>query len=274
MENKENIVCGCGSEKAWDEACCPECKETQKEERQVVEIPQNQEVESTANIIKMAIAQGSDLDELEKLLTLKERYEANEAKKSYHKAMSEFKANPPKITKDKQVSFPTSKGQTQYKHATLANVTQKVNETLAMYGLSVSWLTTQNGAISVTCKITHIQGHSEETTLTAKADDSGSKNAIQAMGSTITYLERYTLLALAGLATHDQDDDGNAREEVEYIDDKQLSMLRDALAELNAKEAPLCKYFNIEKLETLPKKHYQNAVMVIQAKKDKNSENN
>jgi hypothetical protein len=52
-------------------------------------------------------------------------------------------------------------------------------------------------------------GHSEEgAVLEGAPDTSGSKNSIQAVGSTVSYLERYTLLAATGLAAKDQDDDG------------------------------------------------------------------
>ncbi len=164
---------------------------------------------SPSEMIKTAVSNGADLEKIEKLLILQERWEANEAKKAYHRAMADFKVNPPKINKDKKVSFHTEKGTTSYNHATLANVTQKINSELSKYGLSASWKTNQsNESITVTCKITHVLGHSEETSLTAGRDKSGSKNDIQALGSTITYLERYTLLAMVGLATYDQDDDG------------------------------------------------------------------
>jgi len=84
----------------------------------------------------------------------------------------------------------------------------KITAELSKHGLSASWRTEQNGQIKVTCRISHSMGHYEETSLSADADTSGSKNAIQAVGSTITYLERYSLLAITGLATEDQDNDG------------------------------------------------------------------
>ena len=170
------------------------------------------ESSSPAEIIASAIAGGADLEKLKGLMELQERWEGNEAKKEYHKAMAAFKANPPEINKDKQVSYNTGKGKTEYKHASLANVCNKINSELSKHGLSASWTTRQNGSIAVTCKITHIKGHSEETTLAAGADTTGSKNSIQAIGSTITYLERYTLLSLTGLATFEQEDDGMASE--------------------------------------------------------------
>ena len=225
------------------------------------------EPKAPAQLIELAIEKGNiDLDKLEKLLSLQERYEANEAKKAYNKAMSEFKANPPEIDKDRKVSFATSAGKTAYAHASLYNVTEKINSALSKYGLSASWTTKQNGAIVVTCKITHIKGHSEETSLSAQADTSGSKNAIQAIGSTITYLERYTLLALTGLATYEQDDDSQAAA-TEYINDKEKSELVDMLSAKSVSVEKFCSKFNIKTLEELPKSKLQQAKIALEAVK-------
>ena len=67
------------------------------------------------------------------------------------------------------------------------------------------------GMISVTCTLTHSMGHSESVTMPPVApDNSGKKNSIQQVASAITYLQRYSLLAITGLAAKDQDDDGIA----------------------------------------------------------------
>ncbi|HDZ36993.1 MAG TPA: hypothetical protein ENH62_01680, partial [Marinobacter sp.] len=97
------------------------------------------------------------------------------------------------------------------RYASLGNVTDVIGTELSKFGLSAKWLTAQKdtGWPEVTCVITHVQGHSESTGLSAPPDESGSKNPIQKIISTVTYLERATLLALTGLATYDQDDDGN-----------------------------------------------------------------
>ena len=166
-------------------------------------------VKSPSELIELAIDKGNvDLDKLYKVLEFSREVEKDAARRAYHVAMAEFKAKPPAIKKDKKVGYSTSAGKVGYAHASLYNVTESINKELSKYGLSASWSTKQNGTISVTCRITHVKGHSEETTLSAPADQSGAKNAIQAIGSTITYLERYSLLALTGLATYDMDDDG------------------------------------------------------------------
>lgn len=213
-----------------------------------------------SQMIQLAVAKGADLDKLEKLLNLQERWEKNEAKKAYNQAMSNFKANPPKIDKDREVSYGV--GKAAYSHASLYNVTDKINSELSKHGLSASWTTRQNGAVIVTCKITHVKGHSEETVLSAGADTSGSKNAIQAIGSTITYLQRYTLLSLTGLATCGQDDDGKAAQ-VDHINDKQLNQVLDFIADKNYSMERFCKAFGIKEVKQLPKKRYDEAIAAL-----------
>jgi hypothetical protein len=141
--------------------------------------------------------------------------------------MAAFKANPPRITKDKHVSF----GTTAYDHASLANVTESINAALSINGLSASWKTAQTDkSIEVTCCITHVLGHQECTSLSAMADTSGAKNAIQGIGSTVSYLQRYTLLALTGLATHDMDTDGDGpKDPAEKITVAQINELSRAV---------------------------------------------
>lgn len=150
---------------------------------------------------------GVSMADLKDLVTLAKDWEANEARKAYVNAMSAFKAEPISILKSKGVNIP---GGAQFKHATLADVVDGVVATLAKHGLSHKWITDQQDrAISVTCVITHKLGHSESATLVAPPDDSGKKNGIQQIASTVTYLERYTLMAVCGLAAKDMDNDGN-----------------------------------------------------------------
>ena len=221
-----------------------------------------------SELIQLAVSSGADLEKLEKLLVLQERWEANQAKKAYNVAMAAFKANPPKINKDKKIGYSTTKGNVGYSHASLANVTEKISAELSKYGLSASWKTQQNGQVSVTCRISHEKGHYEETTLSAPSDKSGSKNDIQAIGSTITYLERYTLLALTGLATHDMDDDGQAAV-TEFISKKELNQILDLIADKEADVERFLQYMKIESLEKMPKSKFQQAVTALHNKKKK-----
>lgn len=219
-----------------------------------------------------AINANVDLAKIEKMIELQQKWDAMEARKAYTRAMAAFKKDSPEIFKDKEVGFTSQKtgGKTSYSHATLGNVTSKINAALSVHGLSAGWTTEQKEKIIiVTCKITHEMGHSESTSLTAYPDDSGNKNSIQAIGSTITYLERYTILALTGLATHDQDDDGKgADEEKEYINDEQKSTILDMIADCDiADSTDFLKWLGYESIAKIEKKSYSRAIAALKLKK-------
>lgn len=178
------------------------------EELQTVPDAQPAVADGPAALMALAIQSGN-IETVERMMQLQERHDVNEARKAYHRAMSQFKAEKLVIGKDKLVDFSTSKGRTTYRHATLFNVVETITPALSRYGLSATWQTLQEEGnwIVVTCTITHELGHSESTTLKARPDDSGNKNSIQQVGSTVSYLQRYTLLAITGLATTEQQDD-------------------------------------------------------------------
>ena len=170
------------------------------------------------DMLAAAIQQNAPVEQMERLWSLNEKVEAAMAKKAYVSAMALFKKNPPSIIKDKIVSFENNDGSTtSYSHASLGNVVDKIIESLAEHGFSHRWDVEQpqGGQIEVTCVITHEQGHSESVMLSSSRDDSGKKNNIQQLSSAVTYLQRYTLLAVTGLATHEMDDDGRSAGSIE-----------------------------------------------------------
>lgn len=221
-----------------------------------------------AQMLQMAVQQGADLDKLEKLMELQERWEASQARKAWVAAMASFKADPPSIGKNKRVHFTNKAGVvTDYKHATLDNVCDIVNKALSAHGLSHRWETHQGeGRIKVTCYITHVDGHSESTSLHSPADDSGGKNAIQQIGSAVTYLQRYTLLALTGLATGETDDDGKETD-YERISASQLADLRALIQEVKADVPKLLEYWRIANLEDINVAAYKDVVASVERKR-------
>lgn len=221
--------------------------------------------DSPAEMIRMAVSGGADLEKMERLLDLQMKWEQNEAKKAYVQAMSAFKENAPIVTRDK------SNNQYRSKYTSLGNLVNTVNPELSKHGLSASWDITQNGIITVTCKMTHKLGHSESASASAPADTSGAKNAIQQIKSSVTYLKAVTFEAITGLASTDAncDDDGNAVG-VEVIDEKQVGVIRDYMNSLNITDAQFKKAFQGHDVEGLPKKDYQRAITAFKAREKQN----
>ncbi len=160
------------------------------------------------DMIQQAIASGSGVEVMERLLALQERHDAFQARKAFDDAMADLRKTLPKITKSREVDFTGKTGiRTQYRFEDLAEITEALSEPMSAVGLSWRWYTENvQGGVKVTCRITHRAGHFEETSLVGPLDASGNKNPIQAIGSAVSYLQRYTIKAAVGIAAAHDDD--------------------------------------------------------------------
>lgn len=159
-----------------------------------------------STLLSMAVQQNADLQKLEKLMELEERWKAAQARQAFNEAVAAFKANPPKIIKDKDNKQYNSK------YVSLENLVNTANPELSKHGLNVRWDVSQESGIKVTCILSHSLGHQERVSMVGAPDDSGKKNALQQIKSTVTYLKGATFEAVTGLASSEfnEDDDGNS----------------------------------------------------------------
>ena len=180
---------------------------------QVAALPVDREAALMQVIARASADPSVDIDRMERLFVMQREMAAQRAEREFAEAMAEFKTHAPRIHKDKAVGYTNKDGSfTGYRHATLGAVCDAAIAGLGAVGISHRWDLEQgqNGRITVRCVLTHKGGHSVSTSLSGAPDDSGKKNAIQQTASTVTYLQRYTLLAATCLATDEQDDDGRA----------------------------------------------------------------
>lgn len=184
-----------------------------------------------ADLLRIAVEGGADLDRLEKLMALQERWEAKEAKRAYDAAFAAFKAEAITILKGRKVTDGPLKGKS---YAELHDIVNAVTPALSKHGLSSSWKLTQDEKdwMQVTCYLRHVSGHEESVSMGGPPDTGGAKNAIQARASTKTYLERYTLKAITGLSEQDDDDDGrgNQRADNSALRDEWLKKAKEAVS--------------------------------------------
>ena len=196
-------------------------------------------------IERMATNPDIDPDRIERFIALKERMDKEAAEKAFNAAITAAKADIRPITR-------RTKGHNG-NYADLATIADAVDPVLSAHGLSYRHKVDQNnGAITVTCIVSHDLGHRESTTITAAADTSGSKNSIQAIGSTQTYLMRYTLVAALGLSTAKDDDGQSAGRGSGTVSDAQVSELRKLIEQTETDIAKFCETFKIDALPDLP----------------------
>jgi hypothetical protein len=179
---------------------------------------------------KLALDPTADANKLAVLLDVKLKWEADEARKAFELAFQQFKRNLPVVLKGKHVTFPTkSGGETDYWHAELDKAAPIIQEALLSYGIDQSWETGDvGGRTTVTCVLKGF-GHTERaSTLSGPPDTSGGKNSIQAIGSTTTYLQRYTLFASCGIVPKGSDDDGKTEGLPEQTIQEYCTAMKDA----------------------------------------------
>lgn len=167
------------------------------------------------DLIAAASARGASAEEIGKLMDLLERQQRLEAEQAFARAMVAFKKVVPSIIKDAGANFIAKGAEVSYDFATLGHICESIIVVLADCGISHHWTPDQPSTgpdanmICMTCTLTHEQGHSKSSTMKFPADPSGTKNPLQAIGSGASYGERYSLLAVCGIAVKQQiDDDG------------------------------------------------------------------
>ena len=215
-----------------------------------------QSVNQHDKLIELAFNQNVPIEKMTALFELKERFEASEAKKAYNIAMSEFRKNPPVVSKDK------FNKQYESRYAGVPHLIATVAPFLGMHGLTHSFdQDTSANPISVTCILTHEKGHSESTTMLGPPDDSGKKNDLQKIKSTVTYLRGSTFESITGIVASDAgDDDGNsATQEIEYLSEEQLLELDGIIDENEIDKAAFLKMFQIDKLEEVEAQFFDSA---------------
>lgn len=219
-------------------------------------------------LVEMAVSKDMDISKLERLMDLAERHQKKLAEQEFFKAFNGFQSNVPTIKKKKQGHG--------YMYAPLGDIAKQIRATLERHQLTYRFRIDDKGdVIRVTCIVTHINGHSEETTMEGAPDDSGKKNVIQSRGSAVQYLQRYTLIAALGLTTADEDIDGRVEDPaLKPITADQLTELQDLLANTDIDDEGLCKRARVNKLTEITAGRYDSITAWLRAKSVKPTENN
>jgi len=200
-----------------------------------------------------------DLAKLQGLMAMKKEVEADRASVAFAEAFNELQPDLPvidrkgrivvysKADREKPGGVPedaTPQQKTPY--ATLDDIIEALREPLHKHGFSLRFEheSASDGRISTTAILRHRLGHSERaTTPPLQHDSSGSKNNVQAIGSSLTYGRRYALMAVLPIVSHapqDADDDGKAAGSA-LIDDGQLIQVQELLKDT---ESDLAIFFD------------------------------
>ncbi|OFS74376.1 single-stranded DNA-binding protein [Pseudomonas sp. HMSC08G10] len=178
------------------------------EQRRPVAAPVQADSSILAVISRAATDPTCDIDKLERLMAMHERMQARDAEAEFNAAMAAMQSDIPSIAERGAIVV---NGQKRSDYATFEDINDVIKPIMQAHGFAITFKVENTpGGLSVTGILMHRAGHRESTTMLLPLDTSGSKNAVQAVGSSTSYGKRYVMSALLNLTTRGEDDDGHA----------------------------------------------------------------
>lgn len=240
-------------------------------------------------LIEKIATTGGSLDTLDRIVALRERVQASEAKSAFDRELAAMQPKLPTIDSTGKVIIYSKADREAGKdvagtatpmqstaYATMADINDAIRPALAEYGFALSFRSGQvldgehKGKILVTGILSHRDGHREEVTLPPlQYDASGSKNNVQALGSTLSYGRRYATLFLLNISSRapiDMDDDGKKAGDPGTITAEESAELERELAVAGGNVKLFMEHFKVEAIAALPAKDLVEAQAIIKRK--------
>ena len=181
-----------------------------------------------SQIERIACNPDADISKLEKLWEMQEKALDRQALQAYNASMSAMQSKMPVISKNGEIKV---NNVVRSKYARFEDIVKAIRPLLDEHGFSISFKTEfSNGIIVIHGSVSHTGGHCEKTSMSLPHDNSGSKNSVQAIGSSVQYGKRYVLCMLLNIATSGEDDDGTSAAGDEFM---KVCFERDKLLKLS-----------------------------------------
>jgi hypothetical protein len=230
----------------------------------------------TTAIIQMieraAMNPAVDIDKMERLFEMRERIAIREARTSYYGAMAAMQPGLPVISRRGTIKVPAKDGKTGHEtpYALWEDINEAIRPLLAEHGFALSFRVKKEAdRVEITGVLSHRDGHAEETMLSLPMDSTGSKNNVQAIGSSVSYGKRYTAGALLNFTTHGEDDDGKTggAPSQQFVTEDQAATIQATMEEVKADRDGFLKYMKADSIAAIKAKDYDRAISALNKKR-------
>ncbi len=226
----------------------------------------------TAMIERVATDPNASIDKLERMMQMKERLDAEAARRQFNDAFAACQAKIPTVLRNRRNT------QTNSNYADLAAVEAQTMPVITSHGFSMRFFPTKSemdGHYGVDCVVSHRGGHSETHHADIPADATGAKGTVNktrthAFGSTMSYGRRYLHCMIWNIAT--ADNDGNAAGARKSITADQFLELRGWIEKSGADLAKFLLAYRADSLEEFPMDAFSVAVSQLKKKAAQNGD--
>ncbi len=193
--------------------------------------PRGGDASSLLELMEQALADPSaDLDRLGRVAAIYERALVREAEQAFAAALIQMQRRLPVLDELGEVT--DESGAVKSTYATWEDTLEVIRPILFRHGFALSFKpgVSARGEPVVVGVLRHQAGHKEEAELVLPADLSGGKNPVQAVGSSLSYGQRYVTKLLLNLASRRRGEDDDGRSAGESTGE------RDAIVAINGLE--------------------------------------
>lgn len=250
-------------------------KSSEMELHQPAQLAQQSEQPPTLNVaavLQAAVAGGVSADNVavvEKLIALQERMEERAGQKAFARAFNALQAEMPAVQAVKPV--PDRDGNIKYHFAPFEHIMEQVRPFLLKHGFTLSFsMTADEGRITQSCKLTHVDGHSQSNSSSVRIGKGPpGASETQADGAASTYAKRFALCDALNIVI-EKDGDGvphDAKVIGAPIGEDKIQYLRESLAEAGGTEAGLLSLAGATRFEEIGEAVYPVLVRALEARK-------
>lgn len=208
-------------------------------------------------IERLAINPDVSPENIKSMLDIQERMMTKQAEIDFNSDMAHMQIELPRVIKANKGHNTT--------YASYEDIDKQVRPIMTRYGFSISFTAHQNNNMqNIDATLSHRKGHFKTASLTLPADGSGSKNAVQAIGSSISYGKRYLICMLLNIVTVGEDDDAQSCNIV--ISDEQSKKIKDLLKETNSDVNAFLRWMGVENVDVIKQSDYIKAENQLLAK--------
>lgn len=215
------------------------------------------------DLLRMAIEKNIPVEALEKLQALHERVSDRQAAAEFAESLATFQRTCPPIAKNATATVATrSGGSFQYGFADLPEIALTIAPHLKAVGLTYTWdSTVDQGKLTTTCHLRHINGHRESASFTCPVESGAGMSEQQKYAAALSFGRRMSLISVLGLTTT----------EAERIPVDPTPITEDEAADIEAKaeelginKPKLLKFLKVESFATIPAARKLDALAAIE----------
>lgn len=220
-----------------------------------------------ALIERLSVAPDVEVNNLDRLLAHQDQVFRDKARAAFGAAFTSLQLTLPIVAEKGEIR--DRRGDLQRTYALWEDINEEIKPVLSEHGFAL-WFRVENdhARVAITGVLGHLGGHHIESTLSLPVDLTGSKNAVQAIGSSTSYGKRYVACALLNITSRGGDDDAlTTLATVECISAGQVEDIRLLLRQGGHGEGPLLTYLGLDNLADLSVDRFARTIEAIKLRR-------